>query len=986
MSEEYLRQKRLYRHRDLSANTTVLRPAERARPTSAQLPQQAAAEFLTAHAGDIGIDPAWLTGASGGLTELDELPEQDRIELVFDTEKHQFDATTVVYQQTWNGIAVWRRGTSVTLRVEPARVAGVQNTAFREITVNRPAATKLKASVTGRRGLAARGLGLDEAPVVAADPAASAGAVATTADAATTDQRVQIISNRMVVYRYDASRRLSDEKPRQHRTDAASIATGRPPPQDVARGHSHDVAFPIKLPDVDGIDDGEFRLCREVVFSIPTPPRGRIVWLALIDIETGGVLYLRPFTADVNGMVYARDPVSQGGAATRESNQAALNPFRSSVTLPGLTAPAPGNDQALVGEHINVNDFEVFTAAPPTEAPGSNFNYGARTNDFAAVNAYYHCDAFFRLVVDLGFDRDDYFGSTSFPLLVDHRGRFGSADGIEINASCSGNGMSGIANTDYELASTTDTANPIGIAVDKRVVLHELGGHGILYPHVNSANFAFAHSAGDSFACVLCDPDSQAADRFLTFPFVGDVITRRHDRPVGGGWGWGGVNDTGGYSSESILSTTHFRIYRSLGGDSTSVASRRYAARVTAYLMLRAVGTLSQMTNPANVAAWVEALLEADAGDWTSEGLAGGAYGKVIRWAFEKQGLFQAPGAPTPVAQEGAPPAVDVYIDDGRHGEYQYQRVHWDCQNVWNRRFADNGTAHEDPLLGQPNFCYVRVRNRGTETAANVVVRGFHCNPGAGLTWPDDWQAMTTAQLPVPDIAPGGEVTVGPFTWTPSQPDHECLLMVASADGDPSNIDVFGPGESIPEWRLVPHDNNIGQRNVHPVPGAGGVAGIMGVLDGRRFTVRNPFDRRVRVVITAELPPVLGRKHWRIAFANPGGSAFSLAPGQAREVRVAVTPGAEVSQADVMAAADRDVVMYVEADGILIGGMSYRLDPDRAHPLPQPKPKDDCPERDCDEPCEQPAQELLRCLKLPGYKAGKARVRRIGVDIDIDDC
>jgi hypothetical protein len=305
---------------------------------------------------------------------------------------------------------------------------------------------------------------------------------------------------------------------------------------------------------------------------------------------------------------------------------------------------------------------------------------------------------------------------------------------------------------------------------------------------------------------------------------------------------------------------------------------------------------------------------------------------------------------------------------------------------VWNRRFADNGTAHEDPLLGQTNFCYVRVRNRGSATATGVVVRAFHCNPGAGLTWPNDWQPMTTTQLTVPNIAPGGEVTVGPFSWTPSQPDHECLLMVASANGDPSNIDVFAPGESIPEWRLVPHDNNIGQRNVHPVPAAGGAAGIAAVLDGRNFTVRNPFDRRVRVAITTTLPAVLQAKDWKVAFANPGGSAFSLAPGEARTVTLAVRAGGEVTADEVTASTDRDVVVYVEADGILIGGMSYQLDPTRKHPLPQAT--DDSCDSDpgCAEPCTDLAQDLLRCLHLPGHDVDKVRVRRIGVDIEVGDC
>ena len=974
MSEKYLHDDKMYVFAEPTRVSTVLRPAERARPTVAQLPQQAAAEFLSEHADQIGIRAEWLTGGSGLTDGETDIGDGDKIELVVDAEKRQFDTTTVAYQQTWNGVPVWRRGASVTLKTDPARVVGAQNTSYPDIAVSRPSVSKLRASLTTKRSIMARGLGLTDAPVMATELDRDLRVTSTMRVVATDDQRAHIIRSRIVVYRYDASRRFSDEKPTKATLTNLEAAGLQNPA----------VAFPLPVKGVDGIEDGEFRLCREVTFSIPTPPRSRIVWLALIDIDTSAVLYLRPFTDDVSGMVFADDPQSQGGTATPASNQATLNPFRSSVTLLGLDTPAAGDDQELVGEHINVNDFEVFTVDPPTEAAGSDFNYGARTDDFSAVNAYVHCDAFIRLVEDLGFDRDTYFGSTTWPLDVDHRGRFGSTDGIEVNASCSGNGMNGIANVDFELASTADTSNPIGIAADKRVVLHEIGGHGILYPHINTANFGFAHSAGDSFAAVLGDPESQAADRFLTFPFVGSVITRRHDRSVGGGWGWGGSNDAGGYSSESILSTSHFRLYRSLGGDSTRLATRQFAARVTAYLMLRAVNTLTTLTNPSNVTGWVQALLDADAGDWTSEGLAGGAYGKVIRWAFEKQGLYQAPGAPTPVTQEGAPPAVDVYIDDGRHGEYQYQAVHWDCQNVWNRRFADNGSIHEDPLLGQTNFAYVRVRNRGTETAENVVVRGFHCNPGAGLTWPDDWQPMTTAQITAPDIPPGGEITVGPFSWTPSQPDHECLLMVASADGDPSNIDVFAPGESIPEWRLVPHDNNIGQRNVHPVPAAGGATGIMSVLDGRTFTIRNPFDHRVKVQVITDLPSVLRRRNWRIDFANPGGSAFSLAAGQAKKVELAVTPGAEVSQSDVAAAAKRDVVMYVEADGILIGGMSYRLDPTRAEALPQPhKPGHGS---DCDDECGDVAEDLLRCLNLPGHKVDRVKVRRIGVDINIDDC
>ena len=61
-----------------------------------------------------------------------------------------------------------------------------------------------------------------------------------------------------------------------------------------------------------------------------------------------------------------------------------------------------------------------------------------------------------------------------------------------------------------------------------------------------------------------------------------------------------------------------------------------------------------------------KALITVDLLNWTTEGVFGGAYNKVIRWSFEKQGLYQPPSAPLPpnVTTEGGPYKVDVYIDD----------------------------------------------------------------------------------------------------------------------------------------------------------------------------------------------------------------------------------------------------------------------------------------------------------------------------------
>ena len=74
-------------------------------------------------------------------------------------------------------------------------------------------------------------------------------------------------------------------------------------------------------------------------------------------------------------------------------------------------------------------------------------------------------------------------------------------------------------------AFTVCVAAVLPVAVGS-VVLHELGGHGVLYNHVHSANFGFSHSAGDSIAAILADPGTKAPDRFVTFPWVN--IGRRH--------------------------------------------------------------------------------------------------------------------------------------------------------------------------------------------------------------------------------------------------------------------------------------------------------------------------------------------------------------------------------------------------------------------------------------------------------------------------
>jgi hypothetical protein len=433
--------------------------------------------------------------------------------------------------------------------------------------------------------------------------------------------------------------------------------------------------------------------------------------------------------------------------------------------------------------------------------------------------------------------------------------------------------------------------------------------------------------------------------------------------------------DQGGYLSEEILSTTHFRIYRSLGGDSTDLVRRQFAARATIYLILRAVGTLTPVSNPSTAAQFLNALVAADAGDWTSEGLAGGAYNKVLRWAFEKQNL-----------NGGARPAVDVYINDGRGGEYPHQPVHWANGSVWNRLSPDDMEGHQNAAVGVTNYAYCKVRNRGTSIANDVIVRGYHCLPSAGVTWPTDMQPMTTASIPVGTIAANDmeEKIVGPFSWTPNANawGHDCMMMIASATGDPSNVDLLGAGETYADWRLVPHDNNVGQRNVVLTGALDGLADIKASLQGKGFWIGNPERKVAAVTATIALPPALERAGWKFSFRELPEAGFRMKPGERRLITFDIEAGAAIDRDAMRSDRDRDIVVTATANGAIIGGMVYRLDPDQA------APKDQAEGGKGSKPCREKAQALLDCLDMPKARVRCVKVRKVAVDLEIDsdDC
>jgi hypothetical protein len=952
----------------------ILHTDERWLP-SQENPLRAAMEYVRHQASIFSIQVSALDRLHEPVTYLEPRDEGESYRLA--EEKHQFDSTTVGFAQTYLNVPVWRTGLSVTVKGGPSRVVEGTNATLANVRAEMPSA-----EVIGRwrevfRAIERRRVAVGE-ETPAATPADRAirqalGLTRARREAVMTAlvrdaARLRVNRGRFFVYRYDPEQR----QPKRAGDDRSADLE-----QDEV-----EPTFPLP-PVPETIRPGGDYLVAEVLFTLPFAGFEKLNWRVLVEVETNAVLYLRALIAGVNGLVFTYDPITSTGDLTKTPDQpnAVLNPLRDDVELQNLNGPV--RVQSLIGSRVQVIDDEAPNIASPTQLAGNDFDYDARTNEFAATNAYYHPDELFSVIADLGFPLAIYFDGTSFPIHVDHRG--GGGTGLMIQAFCHGDAQGdGIGLVSYCLSDLTDTANPLGRAVDKWSTWHEIGGHGILWDHVEWPYFGFAHSAGDGLAGLQNDPESllrekKMVERFQYAPFV--APDRWMNRDVAAGWGWGGVNDTGGYDSEQILATCHFRIYRSIGGDSDDLARRWFASRVMTYLILRSVGDLMPMTNPSNPLAWCNRLMADDLLDWTSEGLSGGAYNKVIRWAFEKQGLFQPPGAPTPVTTAGAPPAVDVYIDDGRGGEYPYQPVHWNNLSIWNRNAPDYLSGHQPAIEGTTNYAYVKVKNRGTMVATNVTVKGFHSLPGAGLTWPTDFVAMTPAAGLTAASVPAnsaGEVMLGPFEWVPNTNayGHDCVLMIASVSGDPSNVDNFIPGETIAEWRLVPNDNNVGQRNVQLVPGGGEMEGLIRGLHDRVFFAGNTFPRRATMQLQVRLPDLLRSAGWQLRFRGIIRNQFVLGPGEKRQITLDLVPGRDFTTDQVNDTEDRDIVVTLLTDGMVIGGMTYRLDPSlKAPPEPAGNGQD----------CRDRARDLLRCLNLPSGKVRDVHVTKVSIDVCMDD-
>jgi hypothetical protein len=871
---------------------------------SRHTPQSLAAEYLHRMAPVYGFGPGLLKELSRPVDpRLSDAP----VRLRFAGEKGARGVHVVMYAQTVLGIPIWEQGVAVTMYEDPLRVVASSSTIEKDIDVRAPQS---------------------EAPFLPGrlDPgrlrSLQANAYGWTLNGVTPR-----------VYRYRAAHRVAET----HKPGKRSRRRVPAPP-----------TLPLeRVPE--RILEGRYYVVSEVLFTLPLPDWGVLNWRAFVEVESGAVLFLRAFIdfLTVDAYVYEQDPPTRGWNYMPNAPVSQLDSVRQRVTLDVDASQNPAQVRLVGSPYFFLVDLRPPADRPPTINRNlwQNFDYSVDTPEFSAVNAYYHSQRFFALLNSWGFDPQTFFTSTQLPIAVDFSATIQGGAAKTVGTP---GGVGTLSMFYGPIEGPPGPVNPVNVisACSWRIVLHEFG-HVLLNECIHAGSFGFAHGPGDSMAAILCDPASLATDRYKLDPWDRWTTGARLDWDVSQGFGWGGKYDDKDVGSDLILCNTLFRAYGSMGGDYTPIGQnvgqnlfrrireRNRWAEHLAFTIVRAIDSLPFATVvPTDTPeAFATALMNADRTMTNFRGVPGGLFHKLIRWSFELQGAYQPPNAPKPVVRRGAPPAVDVYLDDGRQGNYGWNGSGiWHNPAIWSRNAADNGTVHQEPVARSQAFAYVRVSNRGTATATGVSVSVFRHDYDLFASWPAGFVAATPAAILARSIPSGGSAIFGPFKYT-SPYSADMLFAAVNASGDLANVSAgsnlpcaTGP---TPLEQLLRGDNNLGVRVLYPDPPPPGTFPPPG--DTRRIVLpplHNPFERNIIIELSMQLPKKLVQLGWRLDRKAETALRHEAAPGStwapSVQLRRGKLPGPEeLRRTESVIAVD---LHAFDPENRLLGTGAFRID------------------------------------------------------------
>jgi hypothetical protein len=562
--------------------------------------------------------------------------------------------------------------------------------------------------------------------------------------------------------------------------------------------------------------------------------------------------------------LFYRDPASCEGAHDIRlryptGDEKVLDDYREDAPFLRPRLEDEGRFQVLKSHVADLgNNAQEVQTIDPLELP-------LRSDHLSAAQAYLRAREFLHKLSDFDLPEKAYFKFARLPLLMRHRACFDAhPDGKAVMAQVrlpdapaalftpSGKfnpsmrprlevafGAAELRHRDArEDDHGRESAQPLGLAADPRWAWHEFG-HVVSYAATGALEYQFAHSVGDALAAVLNDATSELRKAGLyageTYPWA--PAGRRHDRDAAAGWCWCGRRNGQrhaavtfpprlykGYVEEQMLSSSVFRFYRAIGGHpDNDETMRKRAADAAAYLLMRSALLLGPgALVPARSAdALVSAMIDADIGTRRPRNLfLGGCLHKVVRWAFERQGLFATASPEENAEGPGLPPAVDLWVMDRRpnakDGGYEPVTLGWPTSGREPDWFATGEKA--GVWRDASGNIHVIIRNRGTRAAADVTVRAWWAPVRSGSF---DWRYLGDSN--VDEVPAGGDVST--VIKARLSGARRYLLVEVSSSEDASNMDAQTylpcasrkPQDRPPAAReavrdLVANDNNLALR------------------------------------------------------------------------------------------------------------------------------------------------------------------------------
>src|ERR1043166_984589 len=267
MFEEFDRSSRTKIIRDSQGVPRDLRHQEHV-VSRARTAQLAAQEYLEEFGGLLGLKSEEFQNL--GLSPESE-PSDAQVEYRFHVEKLHGQSTTVSYHQTFWGLPVWEAGLSISMKQKPLAIAGVQTSHHRDIRASKPSSKAI-------------------ARLKALNPQTLAKLIGVTGKKTPFKAKsLKVLFKRLMIYRYAQSARVLPHDPYMGR--------------DRKEGASQEPILP--LPAVNrSIEDSRHYVVSAVDLRIDSQRFGSTPWVALIEAETLSVLYLRPLSDDLTGMVF----------------------------------------------------------------------------------------------------------------------------------------------------------------------------------------------------------------------------------------------------------------------------------------------------------------------------------------------------------------------------------------------------------------------------------------------------------------------------------------------------------------------------------------------------------------------------------------------------------------------------------------------------------------------------------------------------------